>query len=61
MIDAFDAMVAARPYKAGIPCEEALQRLIIDSGTHFDPAVVERFLPIAGGEMDSVFKATGAT
>jgi HD-GYP domain-containing protein (c-di-GMP phosphodiesterase class II) len=61
VIDAFDAMVASRPYKAGIRCEEALQRLIIDSGTHFDPAVVERFLPIAGGEMDSVFKATGAT
>jgi putative two-component system response regulator len=61
VIDAFDAMVAARPYKEGIPCEEALRRLAKDSGAHFDPAVVERFLPIASGEMDSVFEATAAT
>lgn len=61
VIDAFDAMVAVRPYKEGIPCEEALRRLVKDSGTHFDPEVVERFLPIAGGEMDSVFEATGVT
>ena len=59
VIDAFDAMVASRPYKEGIPCEEALARLVQDSGKHFDPAVVERFLPIAGGEVDSVFDATG--
>jgi len=61
VIDAFDAMVASRPYKDGLPCEEALRRLVADSGTHFDPAVVERFLPIASGEMDSVFEATGVT
>ena len=60
VIDAFDAMVAARPYKPGMPCEEALARLVKDSGTHFDPAVVERFLPIASGEMSSVFQATMA-
>jgi cyclic di-GMP phosphodiesterase len=59
VIDAFDAMVAARPYKTGLPCEEALRRLVKDSGSHFDPGVVERFLPIAAGEMDSVFEATG--
>ena len=61
VIDAFDAMVATRPYKDGLPCEEALRRLVKDSGTHFDPAVVSHFLPIAGAEMDSVFAATGAT
>ena len=61
VIDAFDAMVAVRPYKEGLPCEEALRRLVKDSGKHFDPAVVERFLPIATAEMDSVFEATGVT
>jgi putative two-component system response regulator len=61
VIDAFDAMVASRPYKDGLPCEEAIRRLIKDSGTHFDPGVVERFLTIAGGEMDSVFEATGVS
>ena len=59
VIDAFDAMVASRPYKDGIPCEIAISRLVKDSGTHFDGDVVDRFLTIAGGEMDSVFEATG--
>ena len=59
VIDAFDAMVAERPYKHGIPTEEALRRLAKDSGTHFDGDVVDIFLPMAQGEMDSVFEATG--
>ncbi|PYQ16427.1 MAG: HD-GYP domain-containing protein [Acidobacteria bacterium] len=59
VIDAFDAMVAARPYKAGLPCEEALRRLIMDSGSHFDPVVVQHFIHIARAEMSSVFAATG--
>ena len=61
VIDAFDAMVAVRPYKEGLPCEEALRRLVKDSGTHFDGDVVEIFLPMAKAEMDSVFEATGVT
>ena len=59
VIDAFDAMVAARPYKEGLPCEEALRRLVLDSGRHFDPIVVHHFLGIARAEMPSVFAATG--
>jgi len=61
VIDSFDAMVANRPYKEGLPCEEALRRLAVDSGSHFDPAVVGHFLPIAQAEMASVFAATGVT
>jgi putative two-component system response regulator len=61
VIDAFDAMVASRPYKEGLPCEEALRRLVADSGRHFDPVVVGHFIPIASAEMDSVFAATGVT
>jgi putative two-component system response regulator len=59
VIDAFDAMVAERPYKHGLPCEEALRRLIVDSGRHFDPMVVQHFIRIAGDEMSEVFAATG--
>ena len=59
VIDAFDAMVAERPYKHGLPTEEALRRLVKDSKTHFDPDVVDIFLPMAQKEMDSVFEATG--
>lgn len=61
VIDAFDAMVANRPYKDGLPIEEALRRLVKDSGTHFDPLVVEHFVPIARAEMPSVFAATGVS
>jgi HD-GYP domain-containing protein (c-di-GMP phosphodiesterase class II) len=61
VIDAFDAMVASRPYKEGLPCEEALRRLVTDSGRHFDPVVVGHFIPIASAEMESVFAATGVT
>jgi HD-GYP domain-containing protein (c-di-GMP phosphodiesterase class II) len=61
VIDAFDAMVASRPYKQGLPCEEAMRRLVADSGSHFDPAVVQHFIPIARAEMPSVFAATGVS
>jgi putative two-component system response regulator len=61
VIDAFDAMVAVRPYKEGLPCEEALRRLKADSGSHFDPVVVRHFIHIARAEMSSVFAATGVT
>jgi HD-GYP domain-containing protein (c-di-GMP phosphodiesterase class II) len=59
VIDAFDAMVSSRPYRKGLPTEEAIRRLILASGTQFDPSVVESFLPIAEAEMTSVFEAAG--
>jgi putative two-component system response regulator len=61
VIDAFDAMVANRPYKLGLPCEEAVRRLILDCGSHFDPVVVHHFIRIAGAEMPEVFAATGVS
>ena len=59
VIDAFDAMVSSRPYRKGLPIEEAIRRLILASGTQFDPTVVKSFLPIAEAEMASVFEAAG--
>ncbi len=61
VIDAFDAMVSSRPYRAGMPIEEASRRLIEASGTQFDPRVVERFLPLAQAEMPAVLAAVGAS
>jgi HD-GYP domain-containing protein (c-di-GMP phosphodiesterase class II) len=57
--DAFDAMVSSRPYRTGLPFEEAIRRLILASGTQFDPTVVQSFLPIAQAKMISVFAAAG--
>src|ERR1700733_11928280 len=59
VIDAFDAMVSSRPYRQGLPFEEAERRLLQASGTQFDARVVERFLPLARAEMASVFAAAG--
>jgi len=61
VIDAFDAMVSPRPYREGLPFDEAAQRLIKDSGTQFDGAVVKRFLQLARAEMPAVLAAVGAT
>ncbi|MGC2416383.1 MAG: HD-GYP domain-containing protein [Candidatus Acidiferrales bacterium] len=61
VIDAFDAMVSSRPYRAGMPYAEAERRLLAASGTQFDPGVVHHFLPLARAEMSSVFAAAGTS
>jgi diguanylate cyclase (GGDEF)-like protein len=44
--DAFDAMIANRPYRAARTVEEALDELRRCSGTQFDPAVVDAFCEV---------------
>jgi HD-GYP domain-containing protein (c-di-GMP phosphodiesterase class II) len=61
VIDAFDAMVSSRPYRIGLPYEEAVRRLIESSGTQFDPAVVQCFISFAQAEMATVFAAAGTS
>jgi HD-GYP domain-containing protein (c-di-GMP phosphodiesterase class II) len=61
VIDAFDAMVSSRPYRKGLPFDEAIRRLVQSSGTQFDSEVVEAFIPIAEAEMPSVFAASGTS
>ena len=61
VIDAFDAMVSSRPYRTGLPYEEAVRRLIEASGTQFDPVVVQCFLSFAQSEMATVFAAAGTS
>lgn len=45
--DAFEAMVANRPYRSSLGKKEAVQRLIEGKGRDFDPDVVEAFFQIA--------------
>ena len=61
VIDAFDAMVSSRPYREGMPFEEAERRLLKATGTQFDPLVISSFLPHARSEMPAVFAAAGTT
>jgi HD-GYP domain-containing protein (c-di-GMP phosphodiesterase class II) len=55
--DAFDATVSCRPYREGLPFDEAERRLMQARGTQFDAAVVYSFLLLARAEMASVFAA----
>jgi len=61
VIDAFDAMVSSRPYRAGLPLQEAIKRLHQASGTQFDPDVVKSFVRFAPSEMAAVLKAVGVS
>ncbi len=42
--DVFDALISTRSYKKGFPYDKALAIIREESGTHFDPLVVEAFL-----------------
>ncbi len=44
LADAFDAITSIRPYKAPQPATTARDIIQRDSGSHFDPVVVEAFL-----------------
>jgi putative nucleotidyltransferase with HDIG domain len=44
--DAFNAMTTDRPYRAALPLEEALAELRRNSGTQFDPRVVEALVAV---------------
>jgi len=46
LVDAYDAMVSKRPYKEPLSHEITTDRILHDSGSHFDPRVVESFLKV---------------
>lgn len=41
--DVFDALITIRPYKPAFELEQAFQMIREESGTHFDPVVVDAF------------------
>ena len=46
IVDAYEAMVNHRSYGHSLSPKEALEELIANSGSQFDPYVVEQFLSI---------------
>jgi len=44
IVDAYDVMVAGRPYREPIPAEDAKKELIRCTGTQFSPLLVDRFV-----------------
>ncbi len=50
--DSFDAMTTDRPYRKGLSLEQAVYELKKNSGTQFDPVLVEIFITmISDGEI----------
>ncbi|MCL5961075.1 MAG: HD-GYP domain-containing protein [Chloroflexi bacterium] len=47
VVDTYDAMTSDRPYRKALSHEEALEEIRRNSGTQFDPKVVEVFLRMA--------------
>jgi putative two-component system response regulator len=43
LADVFDALTTVRPYKPAWMVEQAVDQIVADSGTHFDPDVVSAF------------------
>lgn len=54
VIDSFDAMISDRSYRKGLPVEEAVRRLRVDSDTQFDRGVVEQFIRIVARDFTEV-------
>lgn len=50
--DAFDAMTSIRAYQPALPVEYAVEEITRNSGTQFDPQVVEVFMSVA--EVDAL-------
>jgi putative two-component system response regulator len=42
--DAYDAITSRRPYKQAYDHQEAVRRILVDKGTHFDPVLVDGFV-----------------
>jgi len=51
--DSYSAMVSERPYRVALTSEDAIARLLADSGSQFDPAIVEVFLGILNAADDT--------
>lgn len=46
LCDTYDAIRSKRPYKDALTHEEAVRRIVSDSGKHFDPDIVDAFSKI---------------
>jgi diguanylate cyclase (GGDEF)-like protein len=59
--DAFDAITSDRPYRDARSHIVAVEEIMANSGTQFDPRVVEALLRVLGYERSPVAMASGAT
>jgi putative two-component system response regulator len=43
LVDTYDALTSRRVYKSELPHEKAVEIIIEERGSHFDPTVVDAF------------------
>ena len=58
VIDMYDALRNARPWKEAMSHEEAIQIIGVAAGNHFDPGVTSSFVAIPGSICDSLAAAS---
>jgi len=46
VVDFFDALTMDRPYRKAVPNDEVVQMMLEETGTRFDPAVLEIFVDV---------------
>lgn len=46
VVDFFDALTMDRPYRKAVPNDEVVKMIASESGTSFDPSVVEIFMDV---------------
>jgi putative nucleotidyltransferase with HDIG domain len=46
VLDTWDAMLSDRPYRKALPLEDVIAQIKSESGSHFDPKVVEAFIKL---------------
>ena len=44
IVDTFDAMTSDRPYRPAIPASVTFEAILEQSGTQFDPAMIDTFM-----------------
>jgi CHASE2 domain-containing sensor protein len=61
IVDVWDALSTARPYKPAFPQAKVREILTKDRGTHFDPGLVDLFLRILDEEGDEMLALVAAS
>src|SRR5204862_124587 len=56
--DAYQAMTQSRPYRPALSAKAALRELRANSGTQFNPVVVEAFVKTVAGERRTIAAGT---
>jgi ribonuclease P protein subunit RPR2 len=54
LADVLDALTSDRPYRPASPLSEARATIMSESGSHFDPAVVEAFSSIPDATLEQI-------